>query len=209
MNLSPISELIKTLPNRLLVKRNIFIVVAVVIVAELVWVYRSLGPIAPVVPAPKVLPQTTKAVSSPSTISLKTSTSLVKVGERVVVSVDMASSKATDGTDLVILYDPKLLSVVPVAGKQVMKVNSLYSDYPVNSDDGNGRITVSGISTQSGGVVPKGVFGTLTFQAKGAGVAKISLDFTPDSTTDSNIIEARSANDILSSVENLEVRITP
>ena len=44
---------------------------------------------------------------------------------------------------------------------------------------------------------------------KAPGKAKIAFDFTPGSTTDSNVIETKTAQDILGSVTDLEVNITP
>lgn len=212
MNLSQLNESLKNLFSKLAVKRNIFLLIGLAIILELVWAYRYLNKPQPpqVSPGNRIIVSPKVTTISQNIISLATDKSTLKVGDKVVVSVEIKADKATDGTDLVILYDPKLLSVLANSSKQVMNIGSLYNDYPVNmADEKAGRISVSGISTQSGGVVPNGTFGTLTFRAEAPGNATVSLGFTPGSTTDTNMIETRTAKDILAKVDNLDIRIFP
>ena len=75
--------------------------------------------------------------------------------------------------------------------------------------DPTGKITVAGITQAQGGVLANGLFGTVVFQAKAAGQAKISLDYTPGSTIDSNVTESETVEDVLDKVENLEINILP
>lgn len=189
-------------------KKTIFIILGVVIVGELIWAGWILSKewIQPKTPTalPSVQPQVSKVVI-PTVVSLTSDKNQVKLGEKFTVAINISSEIATDGTDLIILYDPKLLSVntqTPVI------LGSLYDDYPLNKvDSGSGRITVSGISNKSGGTVANGLFGSVEFSAKKAGQAKISLDYTPQSTVDSNVIETYSGKDVLEKVNNLEVNI--
>lgn len=190
-------------------KRFIFIILGVIIAAELIWAGWTLSKewtqskIAPA-PSPVIRPQRTKVVK-PTTISLVADKNQLKKGEKLTVAINISSEIATDGTDLIILYDPKLLSV---NAQTPVTLGSLYDDFPLNKvDSESGRITISGISNKSGGTVANGLFGTVIFTAKKAGVAKISLDFTAGSTVDSNVIETDSGKDVLEKVNNLEVNI--
>lgn len=190
-------------------KKIIFIILGAVIVGELIWAGWTLSKewtqskIAPA-PSPVIRPQRTKVVK-PTTISLVADKNQLKKGEKLTVAINLSSEVATDGTDLIILYDPKLLSV---NAQTPVTLGSLYDDFPLNKvDSESGRITISGISNKSGGTVANGLFGTVIFTAKKAGVAKISLDFTAGSTVDSNVIETDSGKDVLEKVNNLEVNI--
>lgn len=188
-------------------KKLIFtVVVVIILVAELIWGGWTLT---------KKFPQTQvqPAVSQPevqSTIILKALKSEFKLGENLPVTIELSTAKSTDGTDVVIIYDPKKLQVVSGASKAPVTVGSLYNEYPSNKiDENTGRIFISGVTSQANGVVGNGVFGSITFKAKVAGPTTISIDFTPNSTVDSNIIETKTAKDVLTGVNNLEINITP
>lgn len=135
----------------------------------------------------------------------------VKVGDKFSVSINIASQKPTDGADIILLYDPKLLSVVKNGSDDPPVITgSLYSDYPLNSvDERSGKISVSGITSSAGGLTPKGTFGTVAFQAKSAGKAEIYLEFKLGSTVDTNVIESKTAKDILDEVSGLSLEIKP
>lgn len=143
---------------------------------------------------------------TPAVILLSTSKPDVKVGETFTVSINISSRSATDGTDIIILYDPQLLAVESNAEKAVT-VGTMYPEYPINLDNKAGQIKVSGISPSSEGVVASGLFGTIKFKALKKGTASINLDFKKDSTTDSNVIESSSKKDILEAVQNTQVLI--
>ncbi len=129
-----------------------------------------------------------------------------QVGETITVSVRMfTGGHPTDGTDLVLKYDPKLLEITSA----FFAKGNTYNDYPFSSfDPTKGEIQISGITSLSqNGFNGAGVFGTLTMKAKSAGIANLTIDFTPDRTTDSNMVESTSAKDILSQVDNLSLTI--
>lgn len=149
---------------------------------------------------------TTQANNTPAVIILSASKPAVKVGESFAVSINISSRKPSDGTDIILLYDPNLLSVESTSGKPV-SVGSIYPEYPINSDDKKGRIVVSGISSSPEGIIASGLFGTVTFKAKTAGKTIIKLDFTKGSTTDSNVTESGTSSDILEAVQNADVLI--
>ncbi len=191
--------------RRLLTKRNIFIVLGLVILAEVSWATWIL--MRPTPPPVQITAPVVKV--KPAIVSLVAPTNTIKVGEKVTVSINISSDKKTDGTDLLITYDPKLLSVETVGGtKQPVIAGTIYNDYPLNSvDEKLGRITVSAITDTKGGVLADGLFGSVVFVGKAAGNAQISLDFTPSSTADSNVTESGTGRDVLEKVNNLEMEI--
>ncbi len=187
-------------------RRNIFIALGIIILLEVSWAAWILTkPIPPPTPVQTIVVSPKK----PATISLTASKTSLKVGEKVTVSINISSDKKTDGTDLLITYDPKLLSVETVGGtKQPVIAGTIYNDYPLNSvDEKLGRITVSAITDTKGGVLADGLFGSVVFVGKAAGNAQISLDFTPSSTADSNVTESGTGRDVLEKVNNLEMEI--
>lgn len=180
-------------------KKNILMLLGVVIVVEVLWagwtLYQTNRQISQT-----VLPPATK--SQPTQIELQTDKTSVKVGEKFTVSIYMLSDKSTDGADLIINYDPKLL-----LAEQVI-LGTLYNEYPKNTIDvKESKVTVSGISTETGGIKPNGLFGSIVFTAKAPGSSGISLEFTPGSTVDTNVIEQGTGEDVLEKVNNLEVQI--
>ncbi|GEM_PF-2320292 len=184
-------------------KKIIFILVGIVILVELIWaVYTLTG---------KKSSSTaqTQAVSDEKVAALKlrADKSSVKVGESFTVNADITSAGTTDGADMILNYDPNLISVNNI--QKPVNPGPVYSDNPLNAaDERSGRINFSAITSNPGGVVPNGILGTLIFTAKAPGKAKISIEFMPGSTTDSNVVETKTATDILGSVSNLEIQIT-
>lgn len=188
-------------------KKPLLIIAGILVAVELAWGAYTLT--RPVATAPQSTPaqsdQTAPSVTqSLGSVSLK-GPSQAKVGDSVRVDIELASTSTTDGADLIIRYDPLALDLVP-SGTNAAAAGTIYQDYPANSAE-NGVITLSGVSLSSG-FSGSGIFGTLNFTAKGPGKTKVSLDFTPGSTTDSNITESSTGHDILKVVNSLEVTIT-
>lgn len=195
--------------KKLPIKQIIFVLIALVIVGEIAWVGWSIYS--------AVSSQTSVGTDARSasgltenlaTLTLKTNKTTFSIGEKIPIDILVSSVRNTDGTDIVIYYDPKLLSVDTVDDTASVTSGLIYSDYPINrTDSQNNRVEFSGITVSQDGVRPNGVLGTVTFTAKASGKAKIWFDFTPGSTTDSNVVESKTAKDILSKVENLEINI--
>lgn len=190
-------------------KNIIFALVAIVLIGEIIWAGRTLTQSISINKNGNTVPSPTK--SPENTISLKTPSKTLKVGGKAAVTIGVSSSRPTDGTDIIIKYDPNLLSVVTSSPSGIpVNVGSMYSAYPVNKlDEKNGRIVVSGISTSSEGVIPLGAFGVVVFKAKAVGKTQVALDFTPGNTVDSNIIDSKTSKDILKKVENIDFDILP
>lgn len=196
-----------TAPTKILTKRNIFILLSVVILAEVLWAGWSLFKPTPQTsaPPPQVIPP------KPTVVALETPKREVKVGDKFTVSIKISSDKLSDGSDLIISFDPKLLTVETVGTEKApVIVGTLYNDYPLNKLNSTlGKITVSGVVTQKDGVKADGLFGSIVFTAKAAGVTQVSFDFSPGKTSDSNVTETGTGKDVLEKVENLEVNISP
>lgn len=192
----------------LITKKIILGLFGFIIVAELIWAGWTLfkpqpGQIIPIIN--QQIPET------PTIIKLDTQTPQVKVGGKFTVSIQLSSDKNTDGSDIIIKFDPNLLGVEPVGTQKLPVIlGSLYQDYPVNTLDAKtGEIVISGISTAQGGVLGNGLLGSIVFTAKKPGEARIAIDFTKGSTTDSNVLQTGTGEDILSAVEDLNINIQP
>lgn len=196
-------------PSKLSPIKVVFILLGLIIVGEVIWAISNFVSFSPagqqnatVVSSKVVSP---KAAAQ---VTLSTDKPVVKVGEKITVVINVSANKLTDATDLIINFDPSLLSVETQNQKAVV-TGQIYSDYPVNSvDQTKGKITVSGITIAPGGVITNGVFGTINLVAKAPGSAKLSLEFTKDATTDTNVVES-AGGDILESVSDLTINITP
>lgn len=188
-------------------KRIIILIIAiavVVLVIELAWAYSTLYK------SSASIPQTQKVITDqPTKITLSSPINTLKVGDQVTVTINLSSTRLTDGTDVIINFDPKVLTVVQT-GSVPVTVGSVYTQYPNNKLDATkGIITASGISSEKNGSLASGVFGTIVFRAKSVGSTNITLVYSPDKTDESNIIETATGKDILGSVENLQFNITP
>ncbi len=191
-----------------LTRKNILILLGLVVLGEILWAAGVLYKTNTSTPAPK---QTVSVQSKPTQIELKSSQPSVKVGDKFIVSINISSDNLTDGVDLIISYDPKLLSLETTGEKKIpVAVTTIYNDYPLNAVElETGKITVSGISTGQDGIKPNGLFGSINFVAKAVGLTKISLEFSPGSTVDTNVIERNTGKDILEAVKDIDITITP
>lgn len=196
--------------QKYLTRRNIFIALGVIVAIEVIWALWTLfGTSAAIPTLPSPVPSAETQVSK-TTISLQSDKTSYKTGEKITVSIILSSEKLSDGADLIINFDPDKLSVENAPGGDPVVFGAIYSEYPSNVLNAKeGRISVSGISTQSGGVLANGLFGAITFRAKSEGLANISLEFSPGSTADSNVTESGTGKDVLEEVENLELTILP
>ncbi len=194
--------------SKLATRRNIVTVIVVILVAEIAWGVWTLT--KPTKQGSTERGLVSEAKASSASVFLQTPKSSYTIGEKVVVTISISSTRHTDGTDLIIKYDPKVLAMDPAVTKAPVAVGKIYTEYPINTvDEKAGKITVSGITSAPSGVVPQGVFGTVTFVAKASGKTKIALDFTPGSTSDSNVVESKTALDVLDGVKDVDLTIVP
>lgn len=141
-------------------------------------------------------------------IGLLSSKDTLKVNEGVRVTIKISTGgHPTRGTDVILKFDPNYL----VASTSSIYKSRIYPQYPqVNLDNKSGTLRISAVSPETNktfnGV---GTLAFLDFKAKQVGKTKIYVDFEKNNTSDSNIIEAGSSNDILEKVNQLNFNITP
>lgn len=178
----------------------IFIVLGLIIAAEVIFAVRTLTKPLPSPPA-KLQP-----ISGGKVVLLSPSKSY-KVGEAIRVTIRVATGgRATNGTDVVLNYDPKILEA---STSGAIRPGKIYSDYPIlTADQKTGTIRVSG-TTSAGSKAFNGIgiFATLNLKAISAGDTTLRVDFQKDSTTDSNIVESSTTKDILEEVFNLDLKV--
>lgn len=190
-------------------KKLIVGVIALVLLVELVaayWYLSKSNKVIPVLPGASVKKVVVNQATSLGLVSDKTA---LKVGDKFIVSIIVDSSKATDGVDVILRYDPKTLRVISNSLKVPITTGTIYNNYPLNRvDEKSGNVYLSGIASATP-VVPKGVLGTIQFQTKTAGSTSVSFGFTKGATNDSNVTETKTAKDVLELVNNLSLNVQP
>lgn len=118
------------------------------------------------------------------------------------ISLDTSGAQ-TDGTDVILLYDPTRLTATTTAQ------GSIYPDYPLNTiDSQSGKISISGLASATSSFSGSGTFATVNFMVADTaptGTTQVKFDFDPSDkskTTDSNIAEKGTLQDILSNATN-------
>lgn len=188
-------------------EKIIITVFSIVILVELIWAGYTFFYNKPV-PAQVVNIRKADVVKKVTTMSIVPQKIEAKKNGKFIISININSDIYSDGTDLSLFYDPGVVSVVNE--KNPVQTGNIYNSYPQNKVDvKKGIITLSGITDKKGGVLASGLFGTIEFIAKDMSTSKISIDFTPGSTTDSNIINSATGTDVLEKVENAEIDILP
>lgn len=193
-------SILEKVKNQLRGPRIIFVILGVIVLAEIVYVVRTLTLPTPPPPAPKSSVQ-----SETAKISLSAAKENFTVGEAVpvLVMIDTGGSEVS-GADLIVSFDPKVLE----ATSGGLVAGTIFDEYPLKSVDGaKGIIAISGISSLGNSFTGQGLLATLNLRAKEAGVASLVIDFTKGQTSESNLVENATSNDILESVDNLQINI--
>ncbi len=184
----------------------VFILLSIVIVGELIWGawYILLSPTT-TTKKPKNQNLTLSQSKTTAAISLKTNQTNLKVGDNLNVDVLLSTNdRATTGTDLIIKYDPNFLSL----SNNSFTKGSIYDEYLGQTVSNNkGIFRVSGLSVNTSQKITNGIFGSLGFKVLASGNTKVTVDFKPGASNDSNIIDSKLSKDILDKVDNLEVII--
>ena len=133
---------------------------------------------------------------------------IIHIGDEFRVYVYVSSGRRqTTGTDAVIVYDPKILSLTKILP------GTAYPIYPPNLqdiDNLHGKTRISGIINQNSPLVAEGVFAEVFFKAKRRGTTKIGFDWQPDQTDESNIVPFGGGIDLLTEKpEEINVVIEP
>lgn len=180
--------------------RIIYPILGVVVIVELILGLKTL-----LAPLPKSQVQKIQPISE-AKILLMSPKLIYKVGDAVPINVRVSTGgHTTSGTDLLLHFDPKFLEATAGA----FTSGKIYSDYPlINVDGKNGVINISGIaSLGKGSFIGGGDLGVISFKAKTAGKTPVTVDFKKGVTTDSNVIDAQTNEDILGQVTNLNIII--
>lgn len=188
--------------RKFLTPKTIFLSLGVILLIEVIFAVKTLT--APTSPRPPLA----QPESQPGKVnlSLEAVGRDFKVGEIVTVNVRVnTGGHRTDGVDLVLKFDPKILE----ASTASLIKTTIYPDYPQMKVDAKaGLVQISGISGLDGKTFKgAGVFATINFKARAAGETTLTVNFTPGKTDDSNIVESLSGNDILESVSNLNLSV--
>lgn len=157
---------------------------------------------------------------------------VLKVGDPafdVQIFLNPGANNVVDAVDVVIEYDSSKLEVqdadANTPGVQI-KIGNMLATYlgntvnPCGSTNParRGKITLSGIAYDPNllpstpphnPVTTVGIFATISFKPIAVGTANVNFNFTAGATTESNVIEIGTAQDILSSVNNLSFTISP
>lgn len=175
----------------------IFVILGLVLLAELLYGIKMFRQVTPPPPA-KIQP------ISGAKLVLISPKKVYTVGDLVPVTIRVATGgRAVDGVDVLLKYDAKVLE----ATSGGIKKGVIFSEYPLLSvDQKTGLVRISGIGpTKSFSGI--GVLATINFTGRSAGDVKLTFDFEPNSTSDSNVVEARTTKDILEQVFNLDLTV--
>lgn len=126
------------------------------------------------------------------------------------ILLDTAGAKV-DGVDVILKYDPTKLTPTITTGK-------IFPSYPLsNVDPQQAKISISGVAsvgqpytTPSSGPEKFATVNFTVVQQAGTGLANVAFDFDPQNiqkTTDSNVIEDGTTNELLNSVTDGSFKI--
>lgn len=183
----------------------IFLILGLIVLIEIIYAVRVLT--APASSSPALL-QTEEQPGSEGKISLTVTQSSYNKGDMIAVSVKIdTSGHEISGTDLIVSYNPKILE----ATSSGLVKGKIFDEYPlISADQSTGMISISGVAgvnKRAGGFKGSGEFAVINFKAKEAGPAVLAVSFQKGSTTESNLVEAGTSQNILEAVDNLEIEI--
>lgn len=194
------------IPKNLLGGLPKFILIALVVIigGEVIWGIWYLTRPLPQTPKQKTEKSLLVEANPKASLSLSASQTSAKIGDNVGVVIKLDSgNRKLDGVDLVIKYDPKVLSL---STDSFIK-GPIFPEYTgQNIDQTKGVFSISSLTNNQQGKENKdGVLGSLTFKAIGKGSSLVSIDYEPNKTTDSNVIDSSLSKDILDKVTNISI----
>lgn len=182
------------------IPKIIFLALGVIILIELIIVARTL-----ILPVSSPLPESKTSPESVAKISLNNPSQNLSVGETVPVWVVVdTGGKSISGADLILKFNPQILE----ATRGALIKGKIFDEYPlVSVDTKKGLISISGIDNLNNSFNGVGQFAMINFKAKIPGKTSLTIDFNKGSTTASNLVEATTSENILETVDNLELEI--
>lgn len=180
----------------------LYVILGIVFVGEIIWGIYTWYTFPTVISQsiPKQHEQTDGSAA------LMTSKNDYNVGDTIKVSIKLdTGGHKISASDVIVHFDPNVLE----ATSSAVNKGWIYDSYPkLEVDSEKGLITISGVSLETKSIFSGiGVLADIKFEAKAPGNTKVSLDFQPGSTLDSNIVDQNSGKDILGSVRDLEFTI--
>lgn len=181
----------------------IFLILGLIVLIEVIYAVRVLTAPASSSPA---LSQREEQSGSEGKISLTSAQAAYNKGDAITVSVKIdTGGHDISGADLVVSYDSQILE----ATSSGLVRGNIFDEYPlISADQSKGIISISGIAgvnNRAGGFKGSGEFAVINFKAKEAGSALLTVNFQKGSTTESNLVEAGTSQNILEAVDNLEI----
>lgn len=118
-------------------------------------------------------------------------------GKEFTVEIKLdTEKKMTDGADVILRYDPEKIEVIGIIP------GITYPDYPIQKIE-EGKISITGVAASTGPFFEgTDLFATVKFKALFGGEETVSIDFTQDSTVESNVALHGKGTDILTGVED-------
>ncbi len=130
----------------------------------------------------------------------------IKVGENISIKVilDSGTYKA-QSFDAIIKFDPQILT----APNLIAKTSPTFSLYPIsNIDQEKGIAAISGtMGVGKPGFKGQSEIASFMLQALKKGTTQINVEYSPGSTTKSNIIDQETARNVLKATKSLEINI--
>ena len=141
--------------------------------------------------------QKTPLISGSGTLSLSPSTGSYRVGQSFTVSIlGDSGGLGLNGTDMVIHYDPLVLSVNSITP------GTIFPNTPVHANDPSiGEIHISSNSNGQP-IVVSGTLATIQFMVIGSGQTHVTFDYNSSSNARSDMSQSGNTGQVLGSVSN-------
>lgn len=180
----------------------LFVTLAVVVLIEIFIGFKTLTKPLPTLPQIRPL--------SNASLSLLSDKKVYQLGEIIPVGVLLATGGRTvSAVDALVQFDNNYLEasnssiIIPSEGS--------FQDYPqLSVDQQKGLVQISAVSfLPERGLNGIKKFAIINLRAKKEGRVKLNFDFKADSTIDSNVLDVKTAVDILDKVNGLTLEIRP
>ena len=118
-------------------------------------------------------------------------------GEEFTIEVNLnTEGKKTDGADVILRYDPEKIEVIGIIP------GITYPDYTIQKIE-EGKISITGVAASTGPFFEgNDLFASVKLKALFGGEEVVSIDFTEESTVESNVALHGKGTDILTGVED-------
>lgn len=193
-------------------KKIILVVLAILLVLESLWAISFIKGTTKTTTSKTTTPE--KPKQKIASITLDPANSETKVGQELTVKINVdTNNREVNGVDAVIKYDPQFLEVVDSENQtpSIQVQNGGLFDTllinDVNPVEGTINITASRISPDQKPVSGKGTLALVTFIAKQEGATRLVTVFDYTKTNTSNVMEAKTSNNILTTVSDASVKI--